>query len=347
MAKKSMARRLKTLTKSKVSPKIIAGVIVLIGLIGLSFVGSSLLSTFNIAITNTNDSSKGGSTNEPGLVAYYRFDEGSGNTATDKIIQNNGTIYGAQWTDNAISGKALNFVGANNYVEVPHHDVLNLTDVITISVWIKLNKTVAEQTYQYMIVNKSNWTGKDGFQLVFNKPYSNNLIFRILYENTFKDAAWDASSLKKNIWYHLVGTYDKKFIKLFVDGQLKAIVSLSKPIDITTNKLYIGNPGADYFNGSIDEVKIYGKTLTDDEISAAYLNTRCKRDNIDPSNITGAQHNMIVNFPANLTTAEINGILSAYPWMNPYNLNACDKIFLIQNVNNSFTDPAFAPIFTY
>jgi hypothetical protein len=347
MVKKPMAKKLQSLTKTKVNPKIIAGVIILIGLVGLSFVGSSLLSTFRIAISNTNDNPKGGGS-EPGLVAYYLFDEGSGNIAKDKMIQNNGTIFGAQWTDNAILGKALNFSGPNNYVEIPDNAVLNPTDAITVSIWIKLNKTIAEQTYQYIILNKSNWDAKDGYTLLFNKPYSNNLIFRILYENTFKDVAWDASSLKKNVWYHLAGTYDKKFIKLYVDGELKVVEGLGKPIDVTTNKLYIGNPGTNYFNGSIDEVKIYYKVLSDNEIFSLYTNTRCKRyPSIDPNNLTGEQHSLLMNFPANLTAGEINEISSSCLWMNPYNLSSCDKLYLIQSLNNFLTDPAFAPIFTY
>jgi hypothetical protein len=341
-----MAKRLVSLTKNKINPKIVAGVIILIGLVGLSFISASLLnSVVNIAISNTNDNPKGGGNSEPGLIAYYPFDDGSGNIASEKMIQNNGTIFGAQWTNNALLGKALNFTGPNNYIEIPDNAVLNPTDAITVSVWVKLNKTVAEQTYQYIIINKSNWNNKEGYQLLFNKPYTNNLIFRILYENTYKDVAWDASNLKKDVWYHIVGAYDKSKseLSLYVDGYLKNVNFLNTPIDVTINKLYISGTGNNYFDGSIDEVKVYFKALTDEEIMDLYENTRCKRySGINLSDLDSKQYEYLTSYPLKLNTGDINNIKNNYPWINPDNPSECDKIF-IMGMTDAIINSTFSP----
>jgi hypothetical protein len=343
MTKKRMAKEFKTLTKSKVSPKIVIGVIILVGLIGLSFVGASLLSTVGITISNTNDNPKGGG--ESGLIAYYSLDEGSGNTANDKMIKNNGTIYGAQWTNNSILGKALNFNSTNNYIEIPNNAVLNQTEMITVSAWIKLNKTVAEQTYQHIIINKSDWNNKDGYQLLLNKPYSSNLIFRILYENSFKDVTWDASGLQTDAWYYIVGTYDKnkKEAKLYVDGELKNISYLDKSIDTTSSNLIVGGKGANYFNGAIDEVKVYVKALSEEEIYDYYQKNHCQRyTDIDYKNLTSKQYEYLTNFPLSLSAADSNRIKTNFPWINTANPSICDKVFLMgfeESVINSSFNP--------
>jgi len=281
--------------------------------------------------------------------ASFNFNESSGTLAHNTSYSGDGTAMGgASFTTNALNGSAINFTGANQYVQVNDNPAFNPTNALTVSAWIRLNKTVAEQTYQYIIVDKSDWPNKNGYQLLFNKPYSNNLIFRIFFGTSYTDVTWNASNLKRNIWYHLVGTYDNEFIKLYIDGNLKAVEGLGKPIDVTTNKLYIGGQGTNFFNGAIDEVKIYSRTLNADQVYYLYNSGHCKRyTGINPYNLTGQQHRMLMNFPANLNTEEINSVASSYPWMNPYNMSICDKLFLTQDALNTLEDPNFFPFPLY
>jgi len=77
------------------------------------------------------------STNVPGLVAYWNFDEGSGTIAADSSGNgNNGTLVnGPSWT-NGIKGKALLFDGVDDNVTVPNSNSLNLANSFTLSAWV-------------------------------------------------------------------------------------------------------------------------------------------------------------------------------------------------------------------
>ncbi len=70
------------------------------------------------------------------LVAYWAFDEGSGDTVLDSTGNgNNGTINGAQWGQGKF-GPALEFNGQDNYVEVPSSDDLEINENVTVAAWI-------------------------------------------------------------------------------------------------------------------------------------------------------------------------------------------------------------------
>ena len=70
------------------------------------------------------------------LVAYWTFDEGSGDIVYDSSgNDNNGTIHGATW-DTGKYGNALHFNAQDNYVEVPTSESLEITPNVTIAAWI-------------------------------------------------------------------------------------------------------------------------------------------------------------------------------------------------------------------
>src|SRR5208337_5675022 len=76
-------------------------------------------------------------TPHPGLVGWWRFDEGSGTIAGDSSGNgNNGTIYGATWVTGKY-GDALSFDGASNYVSIPYNPIFNFgTGSFSVGVWI-------------------------------------------------------------------------------------------------------------------------------------------------------------------------------------------------------------------
>ena len=93
---------------------------------------------------------------------------------------------------------------------------------------------------------------------------------------------WGAAStttLNTGQWYHLVGTYDGNFIRFYVDGELINTHLSVGTVDYTPtpNNLFIGrylDDDEDYkFDGEIDEVRIYNKSLSSDEIKRIYSKT--------------------------------------------------------------------------
>ena len=204
----------------------------------------------------------------PGPVAYWSFDEGYGTTAQDRTSNNNdGTITGATWQteDMCVSGKCLYFDGSNS-VNCGTSSSLNITSAITLEAWVKpLTKSGNQQ-----FISKS--TSGSGYRLWIMAEK-----FRFSYYGLTGTDAVDASIPEINKWYHIVGIYNPDIasdnIKIYRNGIL--IDSADASGLNTSNGLgtLIGSNGlasSEFFNGFIDEVKIYPYARSAAQIKADY-----------------------------------------------------------------------------
>ncbi len=208
---------------------------------------------------------------DEGLVAYYSFDDGSGNVLHDLSGNgNDGTIYGAKWVEGKY-GKALEFDGINDYVEIPNDNALDITNKLTVEAWVKSSTSLNYRT----VVSKGYDVKDGGFALRMTRdsePIS-------AFFQTHNTAGQLASVLKYNNivneqWFHVVGTYDGTNVRFYVNGLLDSapkdltgnIKSNSLPIRI--GRMSTSTFATEYFKGSIDEVCIYNRALTEDEIKA-------------------------------------------------------------------------------
>jgi len=199
-------------------------------------------------------------------IAYWRFNEGSGNIAYDSSgNNNNGTIYGATWV-NGVIGKALSFDGVDDYVKVPNSASLNISGPITILAWVYVTKLNVDQK----ICSKQS----PGYKLGI---YTNNKVeFEIrnpsgtAYLN--RDVA-GGTVLEANKWYFVGGWWDGSEIRSIVNGNFERPYSYTGSLGTTTNPLTIGGESFTsgfWFNGIIDEVRIYNRALTAEEIANTY-----------------------------------------------------------------------------
>jgi hypothetical protein len=225
----------------------------------LMLVSLTLFATFSEAKT------------EEGLILYLSFDEGSGNVAKDLSGNgNNGKINGATWTDGKV-GKALSFNGKDNFVEVPFKDMFNINDAITLAAWIKPNFPFDPVWRGIINARKSNYG-----------PYLLQTAASSVGEIGFWiGGSWvwlqTRTSLTNDFW-HLCGTYDKKEGgNMYLNGKLDmGNTNLVKgAIDPTPDEgivigHYYGLAGR-WWDGIIDEVAIYNKALTEDEVNDLYL----------------------------------------------------------------------------
>jgi len=180
---------------------------------------------------------------------------------------NNGTIYGAQCVRGR-SGKALSFDGVDDYVKV-NSESLNITGAITISVWV------------YYKENSSKWPA---FVSKWNIGRGYLLWQRVNLKIAF--GVWDESGTAHCAgeitltegWHHLVGVYDPSLpsdnVKVYVDGKQTGDISdFTGKISVSSNPLYIGRVADQYFDASIDEVRIYNRALSEKEIKWLYEHT--------------------------------------------------------------------------
>ena len=209
-------------------------------------------------------------------VLDLKMDEGEGTVAYDTSgYGNHGDLKPGPapnypgWVD-GYYGKALSFDGVDDYVDCGSGESLNIIKAITIEVWVRpagpsgSNAELVGKTEDYK-----------GYSLYLGQ---NGDTIRLLLGNggwVFGPAySWPNGY---GVWYHIVGRWNGKDIRLFANGvDIGSPVSLTGSISTTTNTLKIGKHYflASYFNGIIDEVRIYNRALTSGEIRAHFLGAR-------------------------------------------------------------------------
>ncbi len=204
-------------------------------------------------------------------VGWWKFDEGADNTcsggtndACDSSPQgNDGALTGATWTNSGKIGKALDFDGSGDEVDLP--SAVGLASQGTISMWFKADVT---NDKDYMYVNAA--SGSEEIRMVMQ---SNNLNVNG-YDNGAYQFNFDVPFTDTSNWHHVVFTFQSNDARIYLDGKLENSDS-SVSMDISAfNNLAIGGmdgytdgAGSD-FDGKIDEVKIYNFALTQDEVLA-------------------------------------------------------------------------------
>ncbi|MEM3701025.1 MAG: LamG-like jellyroll fold domain-containing protein, partial [Candidatus Bathyarchaeia archaeon] len=199
--------------------------------------------------------------------------------------QNNGTVYGATWTPDGKVGGAYIFSGSS-YIEIADHPELGGDGTwteITIEFWIYLT----QDQWGSRIVAKRGTTSARSYQVGIQSASSSTLPNR-LYFGVWNRATSPvyyeveiATPLNINTWYHVVCTYKSTVgSKIYINGievaiNVKSGQNTGNIQSSSGQPLYIGRgTGSDgtftYLIGILDEVRIYPKALTADQISRSY-----------------------------------------------------------------------------
>jgi len=203
---------------------------------------------------------------ENGLVAYYPF---NGNANDESGNGNEGTVYGAQLTDDRFgnSESAYYFDGNADRINVPHDSVQN-TELLTVSMWVKPDP-IQNQGWIHLVW-KNTVGGADGFSCLLypdNRPYATI--------GGYSPDRWifTSTALAANEWNHVVFQYDGTNNKIFINGELDTITSNNSSITPSSRPMQIG--GAAYndqysFRGILDDIKVYSWALSENEIQELY-----------------------------------------------------------------------------
>lgn len=206
-----------------------------------------------------------------GLMAYYPFD-GSANDASGN--GNNGMVHGAMFETN-VAGRAiaLHFNGTSGtYVQVPHSTSLEPTNAISISFWCK-GVPGAGANYG-TILRKA-----DGCQpgyIIRTAGYRPDItpVFKIDPPNpcSVGDVGAAFTPCAGNAWQHFAATYSRTngWIRTYVNGvqvnQTALAITLSNSGDLFIGGATVGGDDGG-FDGWIDDLRIYNRALTPDEVA--------------------------------------------------------------------------------
>ncbi|MDI6738540.1 MAG: LamG domain-containing protein, partial [Nanoarchaeota archaeon] len=176
---------------------------------------------------------------------------------------NNGTVYGARLTSAGKSGSAYYFDGINDYIDLGNPSALNTNfTAFALEAWVMINTT---PTGEPVIVGKG-----AGIKYALTY-YSDGKIYFYIYTGSNYISSGTGFSL--NEWHHIVGTFNGTGKALYIDGTqvaINATDSYGATGTYSGPALIGGGYGGYYLNGSIDEVHIYNRSLSAEEVRAHY-----------------------------------------------------------------------------
>jgi hypothetical protein len=214
---------------------------------------------------------------EKGLVGHWTFDEGMGTKVADS--SGNGMfgtlVNGPTWSkrcapvkSSGTNGSCLHFNGTDQFVQMADMALANISGVISMTAWIKMDAT---------------GTGSldHGMRNIIAHGYTENpdaeVTMRLGYDN-YITGSWDGTEHQVSspaaadvgIWSHLASVYDGTAWRLYRNGKLIAFrldslgaVPVSRPWCIGA-----ASSGKErFFSGSIDDVRLYNRPLSANEIA--------------------------------------------------------------------------------
>ena len=232
----------------------------------------------------------------PGLVGEWGFDAGAGTSASDSSgTGNTGTLSGPTWTTAGRFGNALTFDGVNDSVNVADANSLDLTTGMTIEAWVRPTALGGAWRTAVMKVRP----GTMSYSLYANGSSGTKVPTAEIFTTTYRDTG-ASSQLATGTWTHIAATYNGTTLAVFVNGVQAGQLLTSGPIVTGTGALQFGGNASwgEWFQGEIDEVRVYNRALTAGEIAADMNRPVTNPDSVAPSapgvlaaagTLTGAQ----------------------------------------------------------
>ncbi|PWJ44375.1 LamG domain-containing protein [Sediminitomix flava] len=217
------------------------------------------------------------------LVAYYPF-IGNGDDITDN--GNNSTVYNASLTNDRKSNtnSAYHFDG-NSYISIPHSSSFAFDTQFSIAVWVKPSAFNSDNCESNRIIEKGIETQRGNWGLYYDDNFEGNgcgeldpnkvrFKFGIVGDNGYRYAYVGETNINLNEWYFVTGTYDGSQMKLYVNGEVEFSENVSINLYTNTAPITIGkqdHSSYPYFlNGAIDDIHIFNKALTKEEVDLLY-----------------------------------------------------------------------------
>jgi len=195
-----------------------------------------------------------------GLIAYYTMENDANDSSGNGL---NGTILGDPNFVEGYEGMALDLDGDGDYVDCGYDPLFDVTtNEITVSAWVTI-RSIANQWAA--IAAKGEYAWRLG-----NASLDPRFHFGITIWNAPDTASIDGvTAVGFDEWHHVAGMFDGSNIMVYLDGVLDVSVATTEPIGVNDKSMLIGNNPDDpvrYWDGLIDELKIYDRALSEGEV---------------------------------------------------------------------------------
>ncbi len=236
-------------------------------------------------VTPTNSPGGSGHTASNSVALYYSFDTNTGTTVVDQSGHgNHGSVHGAQYVADGVSGGAYRFNGTNWIEAGDIFDMVGSVSQLTVSVWAKADGCLWDG-YQPVLIAKQ----QEAY------PYRGWILMQNFYNNGLSQviATWPQMATGSGTtifggdqrWHFLCSTYEVypnlMRCRLYVDGVLEGSETWTGAHDTTeaATPLTLGarqpNGIAHWgFKGLLDEVRVDARLLSDAEIAGLYARTK-------------------------------------------------------------------------
>lgn len=271
------------------------------------------------------------------LAGWWKFEEETGTILYDSSGNNfNGYIYGAEWIGSDKNKKMLRFDGKNDYVKINWKSpIQGEKESFTIYCLVKTEST-----------DGNHWiVGDDsGFKRFILGLLDGKLYLHWRYGDSWEKFYLNTNKAITGDFVHIAVTYNSKTrdVVVYINGKLSHQNTTSKPLgikDIDTLLIGAGYWAAnmEYYEGIIDEIIIYNRTLQANEIAALYYGERPSFSNhklVVPEDLTGAA----------ISCKQVN-LYWSYPIDNDILLFKIyrDNVLLGLSFNKNFKDIATLP----
>ena len=197
------------------------------------------------------------------LVSWWDGDD----NPFDRQDSNHGTLQNGATFGAGKVGRAFSFSGLNQRVEVPNSPSLDLTNAVTLDAWVAPSQ-VGEGTGGTTFIAKGDLTdaNNQSYDLVYAP---NGTVLMRVGNSSGLDQVASVTVLPLNTFSHIAGTYDGAFIKIYINGVLENSKASSIGAMVVNNlPLRIGANNLSGYIGLIDEVEIFNRALTEQEIQS-------------------------------------------------------------------------------
>ena len=250
--------------------------------ISLTLIGFVLITAALLTLTccSTKSRASVGEACPDGLIAYWKLDEGEGDTAYDSVGDNDGVIHnGARWVLGKV-GSALSFDGDDDRVRLPSRVISG--DTLTVNLWMK-----TDDDY-FSLISGANGT--------FDNEYGLNLFVRIVlgyHDSHGSNSYYSNIIIDDNSWHMISVVSEVSGTTFYVDGKLReeSDPPFGTKDEFRIEALWLGGDQdcvdgcwsrSQQFMGIVDEIAIYHRALSGKEIEQHYSKISAGKSYCDP-----------------------------------------------------------------